>query len=386
MDNFTYQNPTKIIFGRNEIASIREEIPKGAKILMTYGGGSIKKNGVYEQAMKALEGFDVIEFGGIEANPRYETVMRAVKIAREAKVTFLLAIGGGSVIDATKFLAAALPFQGEPWDILDKEKQAAIHEALPLGTILTLSATGTEMNGVSVITHAGKKIKCAFENLLVYPQFSVLDPEVTFSVPRKQISNGVVDAFVHVIEQYLTFPANGHLQDRFAESILITLIEIGATTLNNPKDYNARASFMWCATLALNGLISCGVPGDWATHLIGHQLTVLHGLDHAETLAVILPALMQYKRDKKHEKLLQYAERVWNITSGSEDERIDQAIQKTRLFFESLNVKTHLSGYGIKPSDIPALVQNLEKEGSTALGEHNDIHPEDAKNILLQCV
>jgi NADP-dependent alcohol dehydrogenase len=384
MENFTYFVPTKILFGKGQIANITQEIPKDAHILMTYGGGSIKKNGVYDQVMKALKGFSVTEFPGIEPNPEYDTCMRAVDIIKEKKITFLLAVGGGSVIDGTKFIAAAAKFEaGDPWDIL--AKGAAVHAALPIGTVLTLPATGTEMNHLFVLSRRsqGKKLDCICPP--VAPLFSVLDPETTFSLPKKQISNGVVDAFVHVVEQYLTYPAQGHLQDRFSESILQTLLEIGPVTLAKPRDYDARASMMWCAAMALNTLIACGVPQDWSTHMIGHELTALHGLDHAQTLAVILPGVMDVMRDKKREKLLQYAERVWQITAGDEDARIDTAIEKTRAFFVAMGVPTTLSAYQLTPDDVRVIVDNLAANNKLPLGENRDMDKAIVLDVLARC-
>ncbi len=380
MLNFTFYNPTKILFGKGQIASIAREIPKDQRILITYGGGSIKQNGVYDQIMAALAGRTVFEFAGIEPNPTYETLMEAVRVAREQNVDFLLAVGGGSVIDGTKFIAAAVLFEGEPWNIL--AKRARIERALPLGAVLTLPATGSEMNSFAVVTRRATQDKLAFGHPLVYPRFSVLDPTVTFTLPPRQIGNGVVDAFTHIMEQYLTYPVNSPVQDRFAEGLLLTLIEEGPKALATPEDYDVRANIMWCATLALNGLIGAGVPGDWATHSIGHEITALHGLDHAQTLAIILPSVMTVKRDIKRAKLLQYAERVWGLSGGGEDERIGGAIAKTRDFFERMGVRTCLRDYGIGADAIPALLAQLERHGLTKMGEHGDIDLTISRRIL----
>ena len=291
MLNFTFQNPTKILFGRGQIANVAAEIPEGTKILLTYGGGSIHRNGVYDQTMKALKGREVIEFGGIEPNPEYKTLMRAVELGRAEKVDLLLAVGGGSVSDGTKFIGAAIPFAGEPWDIPDKH--APVSAAVPLGVILTLPATGSESNSFAVVSRAETGQKLAFSTPFGYPRFAVLDPQTTFTLPPRQVANGIVDAFVHTLEQYLTYPVNAQLQDRFAESILQTLIEVGPRTLAAPYDYDLRATFVWCATMALNGLIGVGVPQDWATHMIGHELTALYGIDHARTLAAVMPHLLR---------------------------------------------------------------------------------------------
>ncbi|TFI52581.1 iron-containing alcohol dehydrogenase [Mastigocladus laminosus UU774] len=383
MENFVFYNPVKILFGKGQIANIDAEIPANAKILMTYGGGSIKTNGVYEQVKSALAGRNVIEFGGIEPNPHFETLMKAVELVRNEGIDFLLAVGGGSVADGTKFIAAAVPFAGDPWDIL--AKQASITAAVPLGIVLTLPATGSEMNINSVVTKWETQEKLYFGSPLVFPVFSVLDPETTFSLPQRQVSNGIVDAYTHVMEQYLTYPANAPLQDRMAESILKTLIEEGPKTLAHPQDYDARASVMWCATMALNGLIGVGVPQDWTTHMIGHELTALHGLDHAQTLAIVLPCTLSIKRDRKWQKLLQYAERVWNIIDGSQEERVELAIAKTRDFFESVGVRTRLSDYGLSLDSVPVILERLEKRGYVALGEHQDVNPQTVEKILTLC-
>jgi NADP-dependent alcohol dehydrogenase len=380
MLNFTFYNPTKILFGKSQIASIAREIPKDQRILITYGGGSIKQNGVYDQVMAALAGRTVFEFAGIEPNPTYETLMEAVRVAREKNVDFLLAVGGGSVIDGTKFIAAAAPFEGEPWDIL--AKHARIRKALPLGAVLTLPATGSEMNSFAVVTRRASQDKLAFGHPLVYPRFSVLDPGTTLTLPPRQIGNGVVDAFTHIMEQYLTYPVNAPVQDRFAEGLLLTLIEEGPKALATPDDYDVRANIMWCATMALNGLIGAGVPGDWATHSIGHEITALHGLDHAQTLAIVLPGMMTVKRDKKRAKLLQYAARVWGLSSGGEEARIDAAIAKTREFFERMGVRTCLRDYGIGADAIPALLAQLERHGLNKMGEHGDIDLAASRRIL----
>ncbi len=383
MENFVFYNPVKILFGKGQIANIAEEIPADAKILITYGGGSIKTNGVYEQVKSALAGRDVIEFGGIEPNPHLETLLKAVELVRNKGINFLLAVGGGSVLDGTKFIAAAVPFVGNPWDIL--AKNAPVNAAIPFGAVLTLPATGSEMNTNSVVTKWETQEKLFFASPLVYPRFSVLDPETTFSLPVRQISNGIVDAFTHVMEQYLTYPVNAPLQDRMAESILKTLIDEGPKTLANLQDYDARANVMWSATLALNGLIGAGVPQDWTTHMIGHELTALHGLDHAQTLAIVLPSTLAIRRDRKWQKLLQYAEQVWDIVDGTEEERVTEAIAKTRNFFESIGVPTRLSNYGVGLDTIPTIIERFEKRGFVALGEHQDVNPQVVEQILTLC-
>jgi NADP-dependent alcohol dehydrogenase len=383
MENFAFYNPVKILFGKGQIAKIGEEIPADAKILVIYGGGSIKTNGVYEQVKTAIAGRSFLEFGGIEANPHFETLLKAVELIRTEGINFLLAVGGGSVVDGTKFIAAAVNFEGDPWDIL--AKHAAVKSALPFGAVLTLPATGSEMNTASVVTKWETQEKLFFSSPLVFPKFSVLDPETTYSLPIRQVSNGIVDAFTHVMEQYLTYPVNAPLQDRMAESILKTLIEEGPKVLADLHDYNARSNVMWCATMALNGLIGVGVPQDWATHMIGHELTALHGIDHAQTLAIVLPNVLTVRRDHKREKLLQYADRVWGLVDGTEESRIDQAIAKTREFFEAVGIRTHLSDYGVGLDVIPLITDRFEKRGFVALGENKDITPKVVEQILTLC-
>jgi NADP-dependent alcohol dehydrogenase len=385
MNNFSFHNPTKIVFGEGQISAITDLIPANARILITYGGGSIKNNGVYDQVIKALEGKTFFEFSGIEPNPHYETCEKAIALIKEKNIDFLLAVGGGSVVDATKLIAAGVNFVGEtpdaePWDIL--AKNAPVTSALPIGCILTLPATGTESNGNSVVTKAATHEKLAFSSPLVYPLFSILDPTTTYSLPPRQISNGIVDAFVHIMEQYLTYPVDAKVQDRFAEGLLLTLIEEGPKVLAQPNDYAIRANVMWAATMALNGLIGVGVPQDWATHMIGHELTAMHGLDHAQTLAIVLPSVMNQQREQKRGKLIQYGKRVWNLTNANEDELIDAAIAATKNFFEQMGVPTTFKGYGLDGSSIPALVDNVIRHNPNPLGEKADITAEVTRKIL----
>ena len=380
MLNFEYKNPVKIIFGKDTIEKVASEVPKNSKILLTYGGGSIKRNGVYDQVKRALKGAEIFEFGGIEVNPHYETCMKAVEIVKTENIGYLLSVGGGSVLDATKFIAAAALYKnGDPWEILSRNKP--VEDALPIGAVLTLPATGSEMNGNSVITRVSTQEKMAFGSPKVMPQFSILDPECVFTLPDKQVANGIVDAFVHVMEQYLTFPVNSPIQDRFAESILLTLIEEGPKVLANRKDYEAASNFMWSATMALNGLIGVGVPQDWATHVIGHELTAFHGIDHARTLAIVLPGIMNIKRQNKKDKILQFGERVWGITAGTNEEKIDAAIAKTVEFFESLGLPTTLPAYQLGEETINKIVNRFEKR-RYKLGEKADIDSQEIELIL----
>ncbi len=382
MNNFNLHNPTHIAFGKGAISELRSLIPADSRVLITYGGGSVKKTGVLDQVYSALNGLDVLEFGGIEPNPSYETLMNAVELVRKEKVTFLLAVGGGSVLDGTKFIAAAVHYTAasDPWHILET-RGSDITDAIPMGSVLTLPATGSESNKGAVVSRRATGDKQAFHSPFVQPRFAILDPVYTYTLPPRQVANGVVDAFVHTVEQYVTYPVNAKIQDRFAEGILLTLIEEGPKALEEPENYDVRANLMWAATQALNGLIGAGVPQDWATHMLGHELTAMHGLDHAQTLAVVLPALWNEKRNEKRAKLLQYAGRVWNITEGSDDERIDAAIAATRRFFETMGAPTRLSDYGLDGSSIPALLAKLEEHGLTALGEHQDITLDVSRRI-----
>ena len=381
MLNFNFYNPTRIIFGGDTIAKINDYVPTEAKVLMLFGGESARKNGTLAEVREALGAREIHEFGGIELNPSYETLMKAVELIREQKIDFLMAVGGGSVIDGTKFIAAAVNYTGDTWEILETHG-TKITQALPFASVLTLPATGSEMNSGGVVTRKSTQAKLSFSSPFVFPQFSVLDPNKTFSLPTRQLANGVVDAFVHVMEQYLTYPVNAQVQDRFAEGLLQTLIEIGPKILEDSADYDTRANLMWAASMALNGLIGAGVPQDWSTHLIGHELTALHGIDHARTLAIVLPANLQVRRQEKREKLLQYAARVWQIVEGDEEQRIDTAIARTRAFFEQLGLPTRLSDYGLGETDIEIIITQLKSHNLTQLGEHKNVSLEISRQIL----
>ena len=380
MQNFDFYNPTRIVFGTGRVAELDTLVPASARVLILFGGESARKNGTLAEVRSALGSRDVFEFGGIEANPRYETLMQAVAQVRQQNIDFLLAVGGGSVIDGTKFVAAAALFEGDPREILYKLGRN-IERALPLGTVLTLLASGSEMNNGGVVTIQAEGAKLPFMHRALFPVFSVLDPTKTYTLPQRQLANGVADAFSHVMEQYLTESIAAHVQDRFAEGLLLTLIEHGPTAVDS-QDYRARADLMWGATLALNGLIGAGVPQDWSTHVIGHELTAMFGIDHARTLAVVLPAMLQVRREAKRAKLLQYAERVWGIHEGDDEARIDAAIQRTRDFFEQLGLPTRLSAHGVTAEAIPAIVDQLKAHGMVALGERREITPDVCRAVL----
>lgn len=380
MNRFDYYNPTHIVFGEGRIAELNTLVPATARVLILFGGESARKTGTLAEVHAALGSREIFEFGGIEPNPSFETLMRAVEQIKLNQIDFLLAVGGGSVIDGTKFVAAAALIDGDPAEILF-QFGSTIRQAMPFGSVLTLPATGSEMNNGGVVTIKAQGAKLPFMNRALFPVFSVLDPTKTYTLPKRQLANGVVDAFVHVMEQYLTYPAQAYVQDRFAEGLLLTLIEHGPEAISS-TDYNARANLMWVATLALNGLIGAGVPQDWASHMIGHELTAKYDIDHARTLAVVLPAMLQVRRESKRGKLLQYAERVWQINVGSEDERIDAAIAKTRAFFESLELPTHLSAYGIGADAVPTIIAQLKAHGMIAIGEHKDVTLDVSQRVL----
>ena len=388
MFNFDFYNPTHIVFGKDRLGELDTLVPKDAKVLITYGGGSAVRSGLIDRIVKALGNRKVEQFGGIEPNPSLETCERAVAFIKERGVDFVLAVGGGSVVDATKLIVMGATYDGPVIEVMKAGLPAVpvemVPNPLPFGTVMTLPATGSEMNNGAVITYGDGKFP-VFSSL-VFPKFSMLDPTLTFTLPEKQVKNGVIDTFVHTTEQYLTYPVEGRIQDRFSEGILKTMIEIGKETVENPENYDIRANHVWASTLALNGLIGAGVPQDWATHLIGHELTVAYHLDHGITLAIVLPALLEVKKADKLEKLAQYATRVWHITEGTNEEKADKAIAKTREFFESLGVSTHLKDYGLGEEAIDKIVKQLEDHGMTKLGEKGDVTPEVAREILTRAL
>ncbi|MEM7645507.1 MAG: iron-containing alcohol dehydrogenase [Pseudomonadota bacterium] len=385
MQDFDFFNPTQIVFGENRLADLDNLVPKDAKVLIIYGGGSAKKYGTIGKVQEALGSRKTVEFSGVEPNPRFETLMKAVEVAKAEDIDFLLAVGGGSVMDGTKFIALAMHYQGEPQEILFHGfggVPATI--ATPLGCVVTLPATGSESNMFGVVTFNEQKYPVM--SPLTYPKFSFLDPKLTETLPKEQVANGVADAFVHVIEQYLTKPIDARVQDRMSEGILKTLIEVGPETYNDNSNMEARKNFMWSATMALNGIIGAGVPHDWATHMIGHELTSCYGIAHGRTLAIVLPSMLRERKEQKRAKLLQYAERVWDLHEGSEDQRIDQAIDKTEAFFNSLDIKTTLSTYDINESGIEKVVGNMEKMGLTALSESQDLGLDTVKKVLTRAL
>jgi NADP-dependent alcohol dehydrogenase len=382
MKNFEFVNPVKIYFGKDQISKLALELIPYQKIMLVYGRGSIKTNGIYKQIKTALHDKDIVEFQGVEPNPVYETLMKAVELARHEKVDFLLAAGGGSVIDGTKFIAAAIKYEiGDPWNIVAKNEK--ISDAVKFGTVLTLPATGSEMNSGAVITRKSCNEKLAFGSPLLFPVFSILDPETMYSLPDSQIANGIVDAFIHVTEQYLTYDMNAAVQDAWAVSLLNVLKTEGPKVLKNRNDYDANANLMWAACMALNGLLTAGVFTDWSTHMIGHEITALYGVDHAKTLAIVLPGVLMVMKDDKREKLIHYANNVWNIFGEDADDVISQAIFKTEDFFKSLGIGVRLSDYNIPVEAIDLICEKLENKNYTKLGEKRNINTALVREILV---
>ena len=377
MLNFEFQNPTKLIFGKGSIAKIEKQFTRPTKIMLTFGGGSVKRNGVYDQVIAALKGHEIVEFWGIEPNPKVETLRKAVELGKAEKVEFIIAVGGGSTVDGTKLIACAICYDGNAWDlVLDPKK---VTGAIPFASVMTMPATGSEMNNGAVISNLATKEKYGFYSF--YPQWSILDPEVTYSIPPYQVACGIADTFVHVMEQYLTAPNINPLMDRWAEGILLNLIEIAPQIQENPQDYDLMSQYMLSATMGLNRFIAMGVPQDWATHNIGHELTALHSVTHGESLAIVLPGTMTVLSEQKHDKILQYGERIWGITEGTDGIRIAEAIGRTEQFFAQLGLATRLSQLNIGEETIAEIERRFNERG-TLLGECKNVNGAVARAIL----
>ena len=383
MENFEVINPTRILFGKNQLSRLPELLKsyKAQKVMMVYGGGSVSRIGLLDKIMSELLDFKVVTFGGVEANPDYSTLMQAVDLAKEENIDFILAVGGGSVIDGVKFLSGAINYNGDPWDVLLNKKDCAFTSAVSFGTILTLPATGSEANSGAVISRRELNEKRTMGGPLFFPKFSFCDPTVVASIPKRQLANGIVDAFMHTLEQYITYPSNNLLQEREAEGVLSTLIEI-SNVVDHPDDYKLASNLMHCATHALNGNLRCGVPTDWTTHMIGHELTALFSIDHARTLAIIAPRLWEYKFIEKQDKLTQYGKRVWNL-SGDNEAIAREAISKTESFFNSLGLKTRLSENTDDFEGCEKIIRAIfEERNWTAMGERKSIYLDDIGAII----
>jgi NADP-dependent alcohol dehydrogenase len=389
MLNFDIINPTRILFGKdhyNRLTELVSSFTTKKKIMLAFGGGSIHKNGIYDKVVSNLSNFEVIPFGGIEANPQFTTLLKAVKVCQNENIDFILAVGGGSVIDGVKFICGAVKYQGDPWNVLLRKEGCVFSESINFATVLTLPATGSEANSGAVISRDDLKEKRTMGGPLFFPKFSLCDPQVVASLPKRQIANGIVDAYMHTLEQYLTFPTDNLLQERQAEGILQTLIEIGPKVLENPADYKLASNLMWCATHALNGNLRCGVPTDWTTHMIGHELTAIFGIDHARTLAIIAPRLYQNQLENKKDKLIQYGQRVWEL-NGNSIETAKEAIAKTESFFNSLGIDTKISKYTSDTGSIAETIKNrfIEREW-TKMGERQAITPNDIFSIVERSI
>ena len=380
MKNFIFQNPTKLVFGKGQIARLNDLIPDDVNLMITYGGGSVTRNGIYDQVKAVLAGRKFIEFWGIEPNPQVETLRRAIDLGKNENINYLLAVGGGSVLDGTKLIAAGIASDEDAWDIV---LRGFAGKQIPFASVLTVPATGSEMNGGAVITRAGTKEKFAFGG--DYPQFSILDPEVTYSLSGHQVACGLADAYTHVLEQYLTTPGQSRLMDRWAEGILLSVIEIAPKIKENQCDYDLMADYMLAATLALNDFIRMGISQDWATHMIGHELTALHGTTHGHSLAIVMPGTLRVLKEQKHGKLLQYGKRIFGITGGSEQERVDKAIEKTEEFYRSLGLTTRLSEEKIGAETIETIAKRFNDRG-VAFGENRNVTGDVAREILLSCL
>lgn len=391
MNNFEFYSPTRVLFGKGMIEKLPELIDKNLKVLLLYGGGSIKKNGVYDGVKNALKGYQLYEFGGIEPNPKYETCMKAVELIKKEGIDFLLSVGGGSTLDGTKFIAAAAKYEGEIpegqdlYDIIVRTDGANIKDALPLGDVITLPATGSEMNSGAVISKLATNEKLAFHNEKVFPKFSIIDPQTTFSLPEKQTVNGIVDTFVHTMEQYCTYDVNTPLQDLWALGLLRTLIQEAPKVLKNPNDYDARANIFWCATCGLNYWIAQGVVQDWSTHLIGHELTAFYGIDHGQSLAIVMPRLLKNRLENKKQKLAKLAREVFCITEADDEKAALTAIDKIEEFFNSIGMKTKLTDYGIDAKDAAQKVKDRFSERGCVIGERGVINGDTAYDILSSC-
>lgn len=384
MNNFEFYCPTRMVFGKGSIAKLSALIEKDKKVLMIYGGGSIKKNGVYDKVKEALKNHTVLEFSGIEPNPTYETCMKAVEIVKKENIDFLLAVGGGSTLDGTKFIAAAAKYEGEdPYDLASKELPAK--DALPLGSVMTLPATGSEMNCAAVISRVSTQEKFAMRDPKVYPKFSIVDPKTTFSLPPGQVRNGIVDTFVHVMELYATYDVNTPLQDSWALGLIKTLIQEAPKVMANNTDYEAKANISWCATCGLNYWLALGTVQDWATHRIGHELTAFYGIAHGQSLAIVLPRLWTERKQEKANKLAKLAKEVYGCQETNELKAAECAIEETEKFFNSIGMPTKLSDYKIDAKEAAQRVKERFEQRGTLLGEDLKVTPQMVYDILIKC-
>lgn len=383
MDNFTFYNPTKIHFGRGAITKISEEIPANTKVLITYGGGSIKKNGIFDQINFALANNRIYEFGGIEPNPEYSTLLKAVALIKTEKIEYIIAAGGGSVIDGTKFIAAASKLEPEQDAWLLIQNRIPVNEVMPFGAVLTLPATSSEMNHIGVISNYKTKEKFSFRDYKLFPKFAILDPETTYSLPQHQLANGIVDGFIHVAEQYLNDAPNAMVQDRFAESLMKIFIEEGPKAYKAKKpDYDTRANLMWATSWSLNTLLQMGIKIDFGTHKWGHELTALYGIDHARSLAVIFPTMLRLATPKRLLKMARFAEEVWGIKDGSPSDKAHKAIGKMIEFFQSFDISTRFIDNNVPLEAITIILERFEARGMIYSSKLEDVTNKDLATAL----
>ena len=385
MQSFRFQNPTAIIFGKGKLDELGDQLVRhnAGKVLLVYGGGSIKKNGIYDRVIRQLDEARIpyFELAGVEPNPRVSTVRKGIQLCREHGIDFILAVGGGSVLYAAKAVAVGVPYEGDVWDIL--MRKARIKSALPLGTVLTISATGSEMNGNAVITNWEEKLKKSFGSIHAFPRFSILDPTLTFTVPKDQTVNGIVDMMSHVFEQYFSQTTDTPLQERLCEAILKTVIENGEIVLREPENYAARANIMLCGTYALNGgMISVGMENDWATHAIEHEISAIYDIAHAAGLAILFPNWMKYVYKERIDRFTQFAVRVWDIDPAgkSEEELALAGIQATRDYFSRIGAPATLSELGIDDTHFDRMSEEAVRFGP--IGSFKRLHASDVRRIL----
>lgn len=382
MQNFVFRNPTKLIFGKGQLEQLKTEIPQfGKKVLLVYGGGSIKRNGIYDNVISILKDInaEVFELTGVEPNPRVSTVKKGIQICKENGVEFILAVGGGSVIDCTKAIAAGSKYDGDVWDIVTKKTFA--NEALPFGTVLTLAATGSEMNAGSVITNWETNEKYGWGSPVTFPQFSILDPVHTTSVPKDQTIYGMVDIMSHVLEQYFHHGTNTELQDRYCEAVLKTVIETAPKLLSDLENYEHRETILYCGTMALNGILAMGVKGDWATHNIEHAVSAVHDIPHGGGLAILFPNWMKHVVEENVSRFKQFAIRVFNVeTDGKTDREIAlEGIQALRQFWTSIEAPVTLSDYAIGENEIDLMVDKAMAYGE--FGNFKKLNKDDVLSI-----
>ncbi len=382
LDNFTFVNPTKLIFGKGQLEQLKTEVPLyGKNVLLVYGGGSIKRNGLYDAVLEQLNaiGAKVSELSGVEPNPRLSTVHKGVNICKEEGIDFLLAVGGGSVIDCTKLIAAGAKYHGDAWDIVTKKVPA--QDALPFGTVLTLAATGSEMNSGSVITNWETKEKYGWGSPAVFPKFSILDPVNTFTVPKDQTIYGIVDMMSHVFEHYFHLTENTEFQDRMCEGLLLTVMETAPKLMEDLENYDHRATILYCGTMALNGMLSMGYRGDWATHNIEHAVSAVYDIPHGGGLAILFPNWMKHNIKVKPERFQKLAVRVFGVDPNGKtaEEAGLEGIEKLREFWNSIGAPSRLADYDIDDSQLEVMADKAVINGD--FGNFTKLNKEDVMNI-----